>query len=142
MRYLAAILDAAASRGAELRAAVSQVGDPIWSMHKKKNAQSVLSGELIVTFQKTGACRVISRSARFDLEQELDSILGNGTVDHIFGESILNQLIIAAWRAGAIEKLEVGRSEFSKLLESRGWIYNPERHFWMRSAGRSQARMF
>jgi len=34
--YFEAILTAAARAGAELKAAVSQVRDPIWSMHKKK----------------------------------------------------------------------------------------------------------
>ena len=45
IRYFKAILTRAAEAGAELRAAISQVGDPIWSMHKKKGNQSVLAGE-------------------------------------------------------------------------------------------------
>ena len=144
VRYLAAILDAATSAGADLRAAVSQVGDPIWSMHKKKNARSVLSGEFILTFQKAEFGRTLNRTPKpgFDLEQQLDSILGDERADQIFGESILNRLIIAAWKSGEIEKLEIDRSELSKLLEERGWAYNTRRHFWTRSAGNSQNQMF
>jgi DNA modification methylase len=38
LSYFAAILESAAEGGAELRAAVTQTGDVIWSMHKKKNS--------------------------------------------------------------------------------------------------------
>src|SRR5206468_1069957 len=55
--YFEAILSAATESGAELKAAVAQVGDPIWSMHKKKNRESVLAGEMILTFRKTGVRR-------------------------------------------------------------------------------------
>ena len=41
--YFEAILVSAADAGAELKAAVSQIGDPIWSMHKKKSNESVLA---------------------------------------------------------------------------------------------------
>ena len=40
--YFDAILTGAADGGGDLRAAISQVGDPVWSMHKKKGKQSVL----------------------------------------------------------------------------------------------------
>ena len=38
--YFETILSAATESGAELKSAVPQVGDPIWSMHKKKNKES------------------------------------------------------------------------------------------------------
>jgi len=41
--YFEAILNSAHDSGAELKAAISQVGDPIWSMHKKKMKESVLA---------------------------------------------------------------------------------------------------
>ncbi|MCK4829703.1 hypothetical protein KA005_78995, partial [bacterium] len=40
--YFEAILRTAAETGMELRAAISQIGDPIWSMHKKKGSESIL----------------------------------------------------------------------------------------------------
>src|SRR5439155_9354143 len=50
--YFATILESAAAHGAELKTAVTQTGDVIWSMHKKKNSASVLAGEMILTFYK------------------------------------------------------------------------------------------
>jgi len=50
--YFATILETASDCGAELKAAITQTGDVIWSMHKKKNSASVLAGEIIITFDK------------------------------------------------------------------------------------------
>src|SRR5260370_38404566 len=44
--YFDAILTTAAQAGADLRAAVPQAGDTIWSMHKKKSQESVLGGRI------------------------------------------------------------------------------------------------
>jgi len=65
--YFEAILSAAAESGAELRAAVSQVGDPIWSMHKKKGNESVLAGDLILTFFSSGGKTRTDRLNGFDV---------------------------------------------------------------------------
>ena len=54
IEYFKAILSSCAEDGAELKAAIPQVGDTIWSMHKKKNKQNVLAGEMILTFYKSG----------------------------------------------------------------------------------------
>lgn len=141
--YFATILEAAAEAGAELRAAVSQVGDPIWSMHKKKNAQSVLAGEFILTFQNNGLRqRKLFRGQSFDLERELDLTLHSVIGDRVFGEAILNRLVIAAWRAGAIGKLDIRKNVFSQLMESRGWAYDDDTHSWTKAHLIRQARMF
>ena len=50
--YFATILETASECGGELKAAITQTGDVIWSMHKKKNSASVLAGEMILTFYK------------------------------------------------------------------------------------------
>ncbi len=50
--YFATILETAAECGGELKAAITQTGDVIWSMHKKKNSASVLASEMILTFYK------------------------------------------------------------------------------------------
>ena len=50
--FFETILESAANGGAELKAAITQTGDVIWSMHKKKNSATVLAGELILTFYK------------------------------------------------------------------------------------------
>jgi len=52
LSYFRTILETASECGAELKAAITQTGDVIWSMHKKKNSASVLAGEMILTFYK------------------------------------------------------------------------------------------
>ena len=67
--YFATILETASDRGAVLKSAITQTGDVIWSMHKKKNSASVLAGEMILTFYKPakiGASRRISESAALE----------------------------------------------------------------------------
>ena len=135
-RYFEAILSSATQSGAELRAAVSQVGDPIWSMHKKKNKDSVLAGEMILTFYKTGKRKKVEKNGAFDLVQAIDEILAGIQEKKIFGEYLFNRVIIEAWRKSAIESLDLSRSEFSGLLESKGWHYNEANHYWVKDQDR------
>ncbi len=62
--YFRTILETASDSGAELKAAITQTGDVIWSMHKKKNSASVLAGEMILTFYKParGRARAIRKA--------------------------------------------------------------------------------
>lgn len=133
--YFQAILTSAADSGAEIRAAVSQVGDPIWSMHKKKGSESVLAGELILTFFKTGTPIGYDIGRNFDLEAELFEMLKT-TDEPLYGELLLNKIVLKAWNQGAIDSLEISKDEFSRLLESFGWQYDTSKHFWLR--GRQQ----
>ena len=55
--YFATILETANECGGELKAAITQTGDVIWSMHKKKNSARVLAGEMILTFYKPAKVR-------------------------------------------------------------------------------------
>src|SRR5437667_6199473 len=81
--YFAAILDTASECGAELKAAITQTGDVIWSMHKKKNSASVLAGEMILTFYKPKKARhrtqalatIRDRDPVRDLSSVLDACL-------------------------------------------------------------------
>ena len=84
--YFEAILETAARGGGELKAAITQTGDVIWSMHKKKNSASVLAGELILTFYKAkkspkgGTPEKRSRRApEAELSKVFDECLGVGT---------------------------------------------------------------
>lgn len=129
--YFEAILSSAAESGAELKAAVSQVGDPIWSMHKKKN-NSVLAGELILTFYKTGKTKRIKRNGKFDVSQSLGRILENMHGNKIFGEYLFNRIIIEAWKRSAIQSLNISRDEFINLLKRHGWHYDEQNHYWVR----------
>jgi 16S rRNA G966 N2-methylase RsmD len=136
-KYFEAILSSANESGAELRAAVSQIGDPIWSMHKKKNKNSVLAGEMILTFYKSGKRRKAEKNGNFDLTQALDEILDGIGENRVFGEYLFNKIIIEAWKKSAIESLDLSKSEFSDLLEKRGWRYDEANHYWVKDRQRS-----
>ncbi len=130
--YFEAILSAAAEKGAELRAAVAQVGDPIWSMHKKKNRESVLAGEMILTFCKTGTRRQLEQRNGFDLGETIRGILSSSNSNTVYGEYLFNRVVIDAWNKGAIGSLTITRNEFTELIESLGWHYDPQHHYWFK----------
>jgi hypothetical protein len=62
-------------------AAITQDHDVIWSMHKKKNSESVLSGQMIpmvykpIAARKSQSVRVSSRQTPVTFETILDRIL-------------------------------------------------------------------
>lgn len=128
--YFEAILSAATESGAELKAAVSQVGDPIWSMHKKKNRETVLAGELILTFHKTGLRRQRAKRNGFDLAESVNVILSKAESNVIYGEYLFNRVVIDAWSQGAIESLSITRDEFTQLIQDLGWQYDLNHHYW------------
>jgi 16S rRNA G966 N2-methylase RsmD len=136
--YFEAILTGAAEAGAELKAAISQVGDPIWSMHKKKGNQSVLAGELILTFHKTGKPRRVDSGGRLDVETTVQRLLESYS-DVLYGEQLFNQLVVEAWNASAIASLDISKDGFARMLEQFGWRYDDERHFWARKSKRIDA---
>jgi len=129
--YFEAILSSATDSGAELRAAVSQVGDPIWSMHKKKNS-SVLAGELILTFHKTNERRKLKRDGIFDVANVLREVLENTPGEKIYGEYLFNKVVIEAWERSAIHKLNISRNDFIGLIEQFGWHYDEKNHYWVK----------
>jgi len=131
--YFKAILSAAADEGAELKAAISQVGDPIWSMHKKKNKESVLAGELILTFYKSGLRPKIKTKESFDMAETLDAILSSNASRELYGEYLFNRLVIEAWKNSAIDSLNVDRTEFIDLIERNGWRYDTGNHYWIKA---------
>jgi DNA modification methylase len=135
--YFQAILTSAASSGAELRAAVSQVGDPIWSMHKKKGSASVLAGELILTFYKTSIPKIYSGGRQFDLQAEVHDLLRSND-GPLYGEQLFNRLVLSAWHKGALESLAIPKEEFSALLNDLGWEYDERSHYWTRHVSASQ----
>ena len=136
--YFAAILDSASESGAELKSAVSQIGDPIWSMHKKKN-QSVLAGELILTFQKTGLKKPCRKVGSFDVGKAVENLLLRAG-DQVYGEALLNDLILGAWRHNAIDELNIDRESFVEMMGSNGWLYDEKHHRW--SKNQKEAGLF
>lgn len=139
--YFATILNTASDCGAELKAAITQTGDVIWSMHKKKNSASVLAGEMIITFYKPAKSRPPkskpAEQAKGDpaaiVSEVLDGWLNNGKASFT-SEALLNRLVIELWRRNALGCLALDRREFMKHLTARGWTYNPRAHVWTRDA--------
>ena len=129
--YFEAILSSAAESGAELRAAISQVGDPIWSMHKKKN-NSVLAGEMILTFHNTGRFKELSQDGEFDVSRSLKRILEDTQSNRVFGEYLFNRIIIEAWNKSAIHSLNISKIDFMELLRKSGWHYDEDNHSWVK----------
>jgi hypothetical protein len=136
--YFEAILSGANEAGAELKAAISQVGDPIWSMHKKKGNQSVLAGELILTFRKTGKVQPTKGARRMDVEETLGRILESAP-DVVYGEQLFNQVVVEAWKNSAIGSLEISKDDFSDLICKFGWKYDEHRHCWARNGASHRA---
>jgi hypothetical protein len=139
--YFDAILTSAAESGAELRAAVSQIGDPIWSMHKKKSNESVLAGEMILTFYKTGKPKRVKKRGRFDVSAALGEILASSNSGKIYGEYLFNRIVVEAWRKSAIGSLNISKLEFIDLLRKHGWHYDESNHYWVKN-GKSNLSLF
>lgn len=131
--YFDAILSSAAEGGADLRAAVPQVGDTIWSMHKKKGNESVLAGELILTFCKTGIPIELGRhSVGFDVDSAMSDILSAVEGRVMYGEDLFNKLILRAWKHRAIASLHITKNDFNDVIKKHGWQYDETRHYWVR----------
>jgi len=136
--YFEAILTGAAEVGAELKAAISQVGDPIWSMHKKKGSQSVLAGELILTFVKTGKAQHAHNGRELDVLGTIGRILESAP-RVVYGEQLFNQLVMEAWRESAIGSLDISKDDFAKVIKHHGWHYDESQHYWVRDRDRDFA---
>jgi hypothetical protein len=126
--------------GGELKAAITQTGDVIWSMHKKKNSASVLAGEMILTFYKPAKIpktrKLEKTSADGDaaviLSEVFDACLNNEATSFT-SEALFNRLVIELWRRRALSCLNLDREEFAKQLERRGWSYNTRTHSWSKA---------
>ncbi|HXP63499.1 MAG TPA: DNA methyltransferase [Dongiaceae bacterium] len=147
LSYFATILETAGECGAELRAAITQTGDVIWSMHKKKNSASVLAGEMILTFFKPKRPRKPvpapqdrpGRDPAQVLSEVFDVCLADGT-NSFASEALFNRLIIELWRRRELACLTLDRAEFSGRLEQRGWTYDTKTHLWSRGGSRPSGR--
>jgi len=139
LSYFATILETAALGGAELKAAVTQTGDVIWSMHKKKNSASVLAGEMILTFFKPARPKppappptTKDADPSETLSQVFENCLRQGG-DSFTNEALFNRLVIELWRRRALGCLNLDRREFAKQLETRGWRYHARTHRWSKA---------
>lgn len=138
LSYFATILETASACGAELKSAITQTGDVIWSMHKKKNSASLLAGEMILTFYKSRNCGKTTKSEETGepsvvLKDVFDKCFDNG-VKSFTSEALFNRLVIELWHRRALKCLSLNRREFASHLEQRGWHYNARTHLWSRDS--------
>ncbi|MCE5325590.1 MAG: DNA methyltransferase [Planctomycetaceae bacterium] len=139
LSYFATILETASECGALLKTAITQTGDVIWSMHKKKNSASMLAGELILTFYKPEnrpkPRRIPVRPAG-QLEQVLSEVfeacLNHGSTS-FSNEALFNRVVIELWNRRALGCLSLDRREFADRLTRMGWTYNCKTHLWAKS---------
>jgi hypothetical protein len=134
--YFETILLAATGAGAELKAAVTQEREVIWSMHKKKNRETMLAGEMILTFYKpvTQGNKAGLREPRPALLDEvLDAVLRHcGSRDEVTSQFLFNRVIMEAWERRSLSQLGIARTAFADALRARGWLYDTRRHTWRR----------
>ncbi len=140
--YFSTILDTVDQCGGELRAAVTQTGDVIWSMHKKKNSVSVLGGEMILKFYESKRAKKadpqIADAREMDAASTLSDVFDEclkNDIEAFTNEALFNRIVIELWRRRALKCLELDRKEFNKRLEERGWTHSSRTHLWSRVGG-------
>jgi len=104
-------------------------------MHKKKGNQSVLAGELILTFVRTGKPQYLQDSRELDVVNTVGEIL-EAAPRVVYGEQLFNQLVIEAWRKSAIGSLDISKDDFTNVIKHHGWHYDEDRHYWVRNRDR------
>jgi hypothetical protein len=138
--YFSTILETVTGCGGELRSAITQTGDVIWSMHKKKNSASVIAGEMILTFYKPVQVREAKQYFEKARANDTDAVLSeifDICLEHdgstITTEEVLNRLVIELWHRRALGYLSLDRQEFARQLEARGWSYDARSHRWSKA---------
>jgi DNA modification methylase len=139
--YFATILETASECGGELKAAMTQTGDVIWSMHKKKNSASVLAGEMILTFYKSAKVRNLLKTSRPATSTDPSKILSDifdaclsRDATTFTSEALFNRLVIELWHRRALGCLNLNRDEFVRQLQQRGWNYDTRNHTWSKAS--------
>ena len=118
-----------------LKAAVTQEREVVWSMHKKKNAESMLAGEMILTFYKparTSLTAQVREAGERAFSQLLDEILQGESAAELTSQYLFNKMILLAWEHQSLSQLAVTRQDFIAALIERGWRYDERKHVWRR----------
>jgi len=141
--YFEVILDAVAEECGLLKAAITHDKDVIWSMHKKKHAESVLSGEMLLTFYKPNEPARLTRETKrpSSLDELLDHYLPALPVTGFRTETLFNKLTIGAWEKQSLQNLAVDAESVAKALRRRGWEYDTEQHIWRKNASGSPSEL-
>src|SRR5207245_8878297 len=113
---------------------ISHIGESVWSMDKKKCKQSLLAGELILTFLKTNKPKTVDANKPFDVEAAIVRILDETSNGTVYGEYLLNRVVVEAWQSGALGSLNINRTDFADMEAREGSSYDDTAHQW-RHAG-------
>jgi hypothetical protein len=110
-------------------------------MHiQQTKSESVLAGEMILTFYKPAKIRKAAKRpvapAKEDsaaiLSEVFEACLYNGATSFT-SEALFNRLVIELWRRRALNCLDLDREEFARQLQQRGWCYNTRTHSWSKA---------
>ena len=126
-----------------LKAAITHDKDVIWSMHKKKNAESVLSGEMLLTFYKPKEPARFTRETKgpSSLDELLDHYLPGLPATGFRTETLFNKLTIGAWEKQSLQNLAVDAESVAQALRRRGWEYDTDHHIWRKNASGSPSEL-
>lgn len=141
--YFQVILDAVEEEGGILKAAITHDKDVIWSMHKKKNVESVLGGEMLLTFYKPKEpARLIREGNKsISFEELLDEYLPGLPATGFRTESLFNKLTIGAWKNQSLQNLAVDAERVGQALRQRGWEYDFQQHIWRKNTSAATSEL-
>src|SRR5207244_4693190 len=89
-----------------------------------------LAGELILTFLKTDKPKTVDTNKPFDVEAAIVRILDETSNGTVYGEYLLNRVVVEAWQSGALGSLNINRTDFAGVVGRRGWSYEDKAHQW------------
>ncbi|MDD5707251.1 MAG: hypothetical protein PHR35_15110, partial [Kiritimatiellae bacterium] len=106
---------------------------------KKKNAENVLAGEMILTFYKPARpenIRTVNERQDMLFGTLLDEILRKHEADTVTSQHLFNRLILEAWNTQSLAQLAMSRNDFILELQKRNWRYDGRLHVWRRGRQR------
>lgn len=65
------------------------------------------------------------------------SVIDNHKDKKLYGEYLLNQLILDAWKYGIIKELKIAREDLIDILKEHGWVYDDKGHYWCKKEKRT-----
>lgn len=128
-----AIIEATEDSGLHHVNTVSQALAVVWSMHKKKNKMNVMSGELILNFQKAGRKQARpSKQKPVDLVQVIREVATQEIRSHrgASTESIFNHLMVRLIDLKQISQHAVTLEEVLGHLASSGFSFDSDTGRW------------
>ena len=131
--FYSAIVEVGEEIGLRHANTVVQSLDVVWSMHKKKNPLSVLSGELILNFQKSGTRRPKSVPRRsVDLENLIEEVAREniGTHGSARTEDLFHGFMVRLMDSGFVHDEKATFDSLLQGLLSNGFRFDLKTGRW------------